>query len=231
MLDYISKIFRIFNLRIMQTKKLPIKDSHYFWVLDPGHGGVLDGVYQTKGKRSPVWEDGSVYYEGEGNRFIIADIAKELDNLGIHYGFTVHPDDPKDVPLRDRVKIADGFNFKRKIGISNHSDGFSNPSAHGHTVYTSVGETQSDKVATIFHEEAKKVFPNMKFRTDKKDGDPDKESQFYILRKTAMPFILLENFFHTNPLECKTILMTKEGRAKIVKYIVNAIIRIEKYGL
>ena len=34
-------------------------------ILDAGHGGMINGKYQTKGKRSPVWEDGSVLYEGD----------------------------------------------------------------------------------------------------------------------------------------------------------------------
>ncbi len=39
-------------------------------ILDAGHGGMINGKYQTKGKRSPTWEDGSVLYEGECNRQI-----------------------------------------------------------------------------------------------------------------------------------------------------------------
>ena len=38
--------------------------SQYTWLLDPGHGGIIDGVYQTAGKRSPKFPDGSVLYEG-----------------------------------------------------------------------------------------------------------------------------------------------------------------------
>ena len=28
--------------------------SRYTWLLDAGHGGIIDGVYQTAGKRSPA---------------------------------------------------------------------------------------------------------------------------------------------------------------------------------
>ncbi len=27
--------------------------ARYTWLLDPGHGGIIDGVYQTAGKSSP----------------------------------------------------------------------------------------------------------------------------------------------------------------------------------
>jgi len=51
--------------------------SHYTWLLDPGHGGIIDGIYQTAGKRSPLFPDGSVLYEGEFNR----DIVRMIMNL------------------------------------------------------------------------------------------------------------------------------------------------------
>ena len=37
-------------------------------LLDNGHGGIINGEYQTPGKRSPVWADGSQLFEGEFNR-------------------------------------------------------------------------------------------------------------------------------------------------------------------
>ena len=54
-------------------------------LLDNGHGGLINGVYQTPGKRSPTWSDGSVLYEGEFNRAIVHGIIKELIKLNIPY--------------------------------------------------------------------------------------------------------------------------------------------------
>lgn len=201
------------------------------WILDPGHGGVKDGKYQTPGKRSPIWEDGSQYFEGVGNRKIAHEVGDALDDLGISYRYTVSPNNPEDVPLRERVEFANNLNYKSKVFVSIHSDAFSKPSAHGWSVFTSPGRTKSDDVATRFFLEAKRVFPGERFRLDTEDGDPDKEANFYVLRKTTCPAILLENFFMTNPRECKEILMTEEGRKKIVKYIVNAIVHIEQNGI
>lgn len=50
--------------------------SKYLWLLDPGHGGVIDGEYQTPGKRSPLLEDNKQLYEGEFNRAIVQRILK-----------------------------------------------------------------------------------------------------------------------------------------------------------
>jgi len=53
--------------------------SRYTWLLDPGHGGIIDGVYQTAGKRSPRFPDGSILYEGEFNR----DVVKRIMQLAL----------------------------------------------------------------------------------------------------------------------------------------------------
>ena len=199
----------------------------FVWIIDAGHGDR----HHTKGKRSPRWEDGSIYYEGEGNRQIALKVGKELSKLGIQHFFTVAPMDDRDISLKERVEYVNKLPYKNKLGISIHSDAFNDPKAHGWSVYTSKVNTSSDGLATRFFLEAKKMFPNEKFRLDTSDDDPDKEANFYILRKTACPFILLENFFMTNPRECKEILMTEEGQNKIVAYIVNAIKHIEHHGI
>jgi N-acetylmuramoyl-L-alanine amidase len=220
----------------LHNKKLhkPRRDmSRFIWILDPGHGGIIDGEYVTPGKRSPVWEDGSQYFEGVGNREIVRKIIRRLSKENIRYLCTVDPTDNRDVPLKERVDFVNSLPYKQgnTVGISVHSDAFSDPKAHGWTVYTSVGETTSDKVATVFYNRAKEEFPEEKFRTDFSDGDADKESQFYILKNTVCPFILLENFFMTNERECREILMTEEGQNKIVNYIVRAVLHIEKNGV
>jgi len=201
--------------------------SNYMWILDPGHGSRDF----TSGKRSPVWPNGSQYFEGEGNRKIALKVGKTLSTLNIKHTYTAFPCEPEDMPLGDRTDLINELQENNKIVISIHSDGFSKPSAHGWSVFTSPGRTASDDIATRFYLEAKKVFPNEKFRLDQEDGDPDKEARFWMLRKTHCPAILLENFFHTNPRECQEILMTEEGQDKIVEYIVNAIKHIEENGL
>ena len=47
--------------------------SNFIWLLDSGHGGLDPdtGEYVTPGKRSPVWDDGTQYFEGVGNRDIV----------------------------------------------------------------------------------------------------------------------------------------------------------------
>ena len=61
----------------------PVTDSKYIWLFDNGHGGIIDGVYQTAGKRSPYWPDGEILYEGEFNRGIVNRLMKLCTDAGI----------------------------------------------------------------------------------------------------------------------------------------------------
>jgi len=192
-------------------------------LLDNGHGGLINGVYQTPGKRSPVWADGSQLYEGEFNRAIVNGIIQELTRLKIPY-VNIAPE-YRDVTLYTRVKRANAYARRRSFYLCVHTNA---GGGKGVEIYTSPGKTKSDKIATIFGNEFQKQFPDRKLRTDFSDGDLDKEQHFYVLTKTRMPAILTENFFMDNQDECQNILMTRQGRQQIIDYHINAILRVQK---
>jgi N-acetylmuramoyl-L-alanine amidase len=204
------------------------EESKYLWILDNGHGGVIDGVYQTSGKRSPVWPDGEVLYEGEFNRAIVNRLmdlckANNIDVINL-------VDTAEDVPLSYRTSKANSMaksSNKPCIYVSIHANGFSDESANGWEVFTSPGKTKSDEIATILYEKAKAEFPERKMRSSMGDGDPDKESNFYVLVNTTMPAILSENFFMTNYRECHEILMSESGRDRVAKMHFEMIQQVE----
>jgi len=185
-------------------------------ILDPGHGK------ETKGKRSPIWNDGSQLFEYEFNRSIVKRIKDilHLHNISCH----VLVDNLEDVSLTDRVVMANVFG-KNNLLISVHANA---GGGTGCEFFTSKGETKSDKIVTVFGEEYKKEFPDEKLRTDYSDGDLDKEANFTIISKTIMPAVLTENFFMDTERECRQILMTNYGREKIANYHVKAILRVYK---
>lgn len=201
----------------------------YIWLFDAGHGGIVDGQYMTSGKRSPVWDDGTQYFEGVGNRQIVEKLKKKCDEQYI-YNFDV-VESNYDVSLSERVKIANQYHktLGKCIYVSIHSNGFSKESANGYSVYTSKGETKSDRIAEVFIDNMMEYFPDHKLRKDTRDGDKDKEAQFYVLRKTICPAILIENFFMTNYRECK-LLMNEEFQNKIVDCHFKSILQIEENG-
>lgn len=188
------------------------------WLLDPGHGGLNEkGEYVTPGKRSPVWVDGSQYFEGVGNRDIVKRIAEGALKRGITTSFIVDPTEQKDISLTARVDLANRLykTHKNAVYLSIHSNGYVDGSANGWEVWTSVGQTSSDVLAGHLYGYAKNTWPKENMRKDMTDGDVDKESNFYVLKYTNCPSVLSENFFHTNENECKDILMTEKGRQAI----------------
>lgn len=205
--------------------------SKRIYILDPGHEGVnpATGQYVTPGKRSPIWSDGSVYYEGVGNREIVKLIAEMLKKEGISYDFTVRPEDWKFKGLTARANQADALLKKANkpgVLISIHSNGVTNEKANGYEVFTSPGQTASDKFADIAFLAIKAEFPELNQRADLSDGDFDKEEKFTILTASKCPAILIESMFHTNERECR-ILMSLEGKKRVAKAVVNAILRME----
>lgn len=193
-------------------------------ILDPGHGGVdpSTGRYTTAGKRSPVWPDGSVYYEGQGNRQIALLAAQLLVAKGVRVYYTVEPNDHRDISLRERCQRVNRIHQMHSdaILISIHSNGVSIPQANGYEVYTSPGQTKSDEIASKWFKAHGAAFPGLKGRKSLIDGDVDKEARFRMLVDTTCPAILIETMFHTNYQECK-ILQSRDGVKKIAQAIVK----------
>ncbi|MDH7447099.1 N-acetylmuramoyl-L-alanine amidase [Aquimarina sp. 2201CG14-23] len=190
-------------------------------LLDNGHGGLINGKYQTPGKRKD-WGDKGIIYEGEFNRAIVNGIIQELTLLKISY-VNIAPE-YRDVRLETRVKRANQYPASKSFYLSVHSNA---GGGSGSEFYTSPGDTKSDKIATIFGETYKQEFPDRRLRTDFSDGDLDKEQRFFVLSKTKMPAVLTESFFMDNLEEFENILNTREGRSKIIKYHLDSILKVK----
>ena len=178
-------------------------------ILDYGHGGIIDGVYQTPGGKQYhfIEEDPIVsIYEGVTNRQTAAGLA----NLALEAGVPVWDcvgdrriSEPviwtelvqADVPLSLRVRSAN----KHPCGllVSCHSNAVGNnirgPSlpAQGIEVYTSRGTTRSDAVAESLAESFRVNLAELRWRRVA-------EANFYILRRSTMPAVLGEVGFFTN---------------------------------
>jgi len=87
--------------------------------------------------------------------------------------------------------------------------------AHGYSIWTTRGKTMSDTCATIIFNNLRTFLPDLAFRQDLSDGDPDYESNFTVLM-SKHPSVLLEFMFQDNdfdvqllenPALCRTILI------------------------
>lgn len=200
-----------------------------FWILlDNGH------AQSTIGKHSPLFDNGKRFYEWEFSRDIVKRITLKLSELGISYKI-ITPEIERDVPLSERAnrvnQYCNKFGKDKCLLVSVHAnalgDGSQWMSARGWSVWTTVGNTKSDKYANIFYKEAEKLLPlyGMSVRKDLSDGDYDYESNFTILQKSLCPAILTENLFQDNKIDCE-FLMSDIGRDVIAQIHVNAIKQI-----
>lgn len=169
-------------------------------ILDNGHGN------NTPGKRSPVWLGGRQLLEWEFNRDMVWRIAEKCRKAGIRVVKLVP--EMYDVPLDVRCVRAN--NIYRQdtncVLVSIHANA---GGGTGFEVFTTKGETKADPIATKMIEQLQMDFPDIKMRTDFSDGDPDKESDFYILKYTIAPAILVENLFMDNENDCAKLLSAK----------------------
>ena len=101
--------------------------------------------------------------------------------------------------LSYRTALANGW--AADIFISLHCNSAANQSAEGYEVWTSPGNTLGDKLATCIYGQIAAEFPDRAGRTDYSDGDPDKESRFYVLLHTDAPACLVEMAFISNDAE------------------------------
>lgn len=186
-------------------------------IIDNGHGE------NTPGKRSPIWSDGKQLFEYEFNRDIANRVCNALRMQGVDAELLVR--EYSDVSLEERVKRVNQIARANKcLLVSIHANA---GGGTGWEIWTSVGQTKSDNYATEFCLEFEKMFPDRKLRKDTADGDPDKESNFYILKNTSCPAVLTENFFMDNESDCRYI-MSAQGRREVSELHVNAILRCLK---
>jgi N-acetylmuramoyl-L-alanine amidase len=180
-------------------------------LLDAGHGGVVNGHYQTSGKRSPVWDDGTVLYEGEFNRAVKSRLKEMLEIKGIKY-VDVNPQDT-DLSLSERVEIANNYDNSLYISIHANAGG-----GKGCEVFTSENcSADSTRMAKCIEAQFSPHFYGERWRGIKK-------RDFYVIKNTKMPAVLVEAFFMDTERECRKYLMTRPGREQIAKWIFSSII-------
>lgn len=200
----------------------------YNIIIDCGHGGIdSNGKYTTAPNKMHKFDDGTIAYEGKLNREIGKRVGDFLMELCYNVSYTVPPSNSRDVKLSSRVTYANKFNSNDTIFVSFHSNASNSHKARGFEIFTSVGETRSDVLATYIGEEMIDEFPKLRFRTDTSDGDLDKESQFYVLRKTNCPAVLIENLFFDNRADFD-LLCSVSFQKRLSWRISNGIIRYLK---
>ena len=187
-------------------------------LLDAGHG------IDTLGKRSP---DGA-FLEYKWNREVAELAYALLEEHGFDVDFVVT--ETNDIPLKTRVRrvneVCNLHGSQNVLLLSIHSNaagmGTTWMNAKGWSCYTTKGVTKSDRVASCLYDAFEEEFKDRTIRRDLSDGDPDWEEDFYIIKKTSCPAVLLENFFYDNKEEC-TFLLMEQTKRRIAKAILKGV--------
>ena len=172
-------------------------------IVDAGHGGFDPGAVNVP--LSLKESDIALEY---------ADILNIM--LSVNYRPAMTRNSDVFVSLKDRAAIANKYGAG--LFVSLHLNAAENPKAKGFEIWTSRGSTDSDMVATSVFHSVGDIFPKLKRRADWSDGDPDKEKDYYVLRATKMPAILIELGFICNDREAEWL-----SRSNVIGAYVSAI--------
>lgn len=200
----------------------PAKKAGWIPIIDAGHGGLVNGRYLTPGKRY-TFDDGTEIFEGVINRSIGNRLARRLKEAGIPY-FQTTLETEADMDLEERTAIANRLFesnpncYFLSIHSNSSSDSLSGKgnNASGFEIYTSIGKTKSDDMASIAARWYKRLFPDFPFRENKTEGGEyqNKEAGFIVLKNTRCPAFLVENLFFDNRKEAD-FLLSEGGQQRI----------------
>lgn len=179
-------------------------------ILDPGHGGPDPGAVGFTGIR-----------ECDVNLDLSRLIAKRLRQSGPPRPHVMLTHNGTGAGLWERVEYAN--TVRADLFVSLHCNAAPSATARGFEVWTTPGETAADACATAIFESVQEAFPGMTMRARWEDGDPDMETGFYVLRRTAMPAVLAELGFLTNPQDAE-FLMDQANRVRLADAIARGVL-------
>ena len=186
-------------------------------VVDPGHGGPDTGAIGATGS-----------YEKNNTLAIGLNLAGVLRSAGARVILTRSTDVTPAVgtysersDLQARTKMAN--DLKANLFISIHNDSFSNPATSGTTTYYSSASpvvAQSKALADCI--QSKLVTSIALTNRGVKDAN------FYVIKNSKMPAVLVEVGFISNPAEEK-LLKSTDFQSKAVSGIYQGILKFEGY--
>jgi N-acetylmuramoyl-L-alanine amidase len=175
--------------------------------IDPGHGGHNSGAVGAGGMR-----------ESDTVLGIAQQLLAMLTYAGHEVQLTRWDDTFRE--LQQRCDAAKSFNAGAFISI--HCNAVDNSQANGFEVWTDPDPDEADELAGRIWYSLRSTFPDMKGRADFSDGDPDKESKFWVLVHTHCPAVLIELAFISNPEDINR-LRSPQWRNKAVAAIAKAV--------
>jgi N-acetylmuramoyl-L-alanine amidase len=202
-------------------------------LIDNGHGSNVHGKQSPllEGTGLDVWDiftEKGRFKEWKYTRVVAEDVVSKLKGLG--YDARLVVTEKTDVSLSERVRrintICNKYGASNVILVSIHANAAGDSSqwmnGKGWEAHTTKGKTKSDIFAEFLYKRAEKNLEGRKIRKDTTDGDSDKESDFYIIKKAKCPAVLTENFFYDNKDDLKYLTSDE---------VLNAVERLHVEGI
>lgn len=192
---------QVYKMYVIRSEEKNIEAMSYVLankliVVDPGHGG-----------RDP----GKIGISGVPEKEINLEVSKRLATVLGQMGAAVILTRDSDIDLSDssasgwrskkrqdlsrRVELANGR--KADLYISVHCNAFSSQREHGAQVFSHPQSPESKVLAECIQSEMAKILQNTKRQARQVD--------YYAIRKTKMPAVIVEIGFITNPREDKLL--------------------------
>jgi N-acetylmuramoyl-L-alanine amidase len=175
-------------------------------VIDAGHGGTDHGARA----KAPFCEEKRVCLQTARL------VKKYLDQLGYHVVMTRNTD--AFVPLAKRVETATQAGSAAFVSI--HYNSSRSPAAQGIEIF--FFDSKEDRSRTASSKKlAEAILPRLIRRTQAPSRGV-KKGNFYVIRETSMPAILVEGGFISNPQE-RLLLKQREYQEQIARGIADGI--------
>lgn len=202
-------------------------------LIDCGHGGIdpKSGKYTTAGKRAhhpgQVFHNNGWFYEGVFNRQIGHKVGLMLKSAGVPVVYINHAYQDNSIKT-DRVPKANALHRDKPcLYFSIHANA-ANTRARGFEIFTSVNPSKtSQDIATDIYEGVKGL-TQYKLPMRKGAGDEKfKRENFYVVRHTVMPAVLVECAFFDN-LEDALLLNRCDFQTDMAAVFANVLIEYSK---
>lgn len=177
-------------------------------VLDAGHGGHDPGALGPRGERE--------------SDVALAVVLRMAEMLRSAYQVILTRADDSFLDLAARARKANDVQADAFISI--HCNSSDNRHASGFEVFTTPGETASDKLAIDEFTAYAAYFPHKRKRMDLSDADEDKEARFTVLTRTRMRAVLFELEFISHP-EGARFLTDPANQDRMAEALVCGIVR------
>jgi len=175
-------------------------------VVDVGHGGT------DRGARSHA-----PYCEEKKICLLTARLVKQyLEQLGYRVVMTRNTDDF--ISLSKRVEIA--AQARGNIFVSVHFNSSRSPEAEGIEIFFS--DSKADRTRTAASRKLANAILSRVIRRTSASSRGVKKGNFYVIRETSMPAVLVEGGFISNPAE-RVLLKSRTYQEKIARGIADGI--------